>query len=104
MTRTALMETLPLVMLEEGLGDLTHLLQRGFPMPLEALFTVASLGSFDKRVLVWPMRRTDGGFDPQTEQETAQRRRNISPCAATNESGDHDQRSFDAGDRRSAKR
>src|SRR5215472_1707974 len=43
--------------------------------------------SFDKRVLVWPMRRTDVGFDLQTEQETAQRRRKISPGAATNPTG-----------------
>jgi hypothetical protein len=57
-------------MLEERLGDLTHLLQRGWLVPLETLLSVGAVIPFDIGVLVRPMRGTNMGLDSQTEQES----------------------------------
>jgi hypothetical protein len=57
-------------MLEKRLGDLTHLLQCGGLVPLDALLSVGAVIPFDIGILVRPMRGTNMGFDAQTEQES----------------------------------
>ena len=99
-----MMGTFPVILLEKRLGDgRVTSGTRGWLIPLDALLSVGSVIPFDIRVLVGPMRRTNMGFDPQRDARDGAREKENRARHCHHPNGDRDQRSFDAGDHRSAK-
>ena len=69
--------TLDIVVLDEGLGDLSRLLQGGRTIQGETLLLIGAMIAFHKGVLLGVLRITDVHLDAQTGTEAHQRRGKI---------------------------
>ena len=71
-TRTGLIGSLFIVMMQKALGHLLHLLKRLRQLHAQTLLTTGAMKTLDVGIFVWPLGWADIGFNPHTQQEAQQ--------------------------------